>query len=35
MAQRIEQDRGRPALIALITSNPGSLVSTYRKIAGR
>ncbi|HEY7288588.1 MAG TPA: DUF5700 domain-containing putative Zn-dependent protease [Vicinamibacterales bacterium] len=35
MAERIEQENGRPALIALITSNPGSLVSTYRKIAGR
>ena len=35
MAQRIEQERGRPALIALIASNPGNLVSTYRSIVGR
>jgi hypothetical protein len=35
MAERIEQERGRPALIALITGNPGGLVSTYRSIVGR
>jgi hypothetical protein len=32
MAERIERERGRPALIALITRNPRSLVSTYRNI---
>jgi putative zinc-dependent peptidase DUF5700 len=38
MAERIERERGRAALIALITGrpdSPGSLVATYRTIVGR
>jgi len=35
MAERVERERGRPALIALVTGKPGNLVSTYRSIVGR
>ena len=35
MAERIEREQGRPALIALITEKPGTLVSTYRNIVRR
>lgn len=35
MAERVERELGRTALIGLITEKPGGLVSTYRRIVGR